>query len=423
LKLNKPKLLASALPGLLFFILAFARPGTAGAADFGLALSQEAKASGQAGAAALSYIPVLSPWVQGPLGGELSFYLSGRVGFEYAAEIAESGLRRSRWRDPVALPELDRTELTWLPSPGLYLRLGRHRYQDPSGFAASGLFDGLSAGFSAGGSRFLAGAWYTGLLYKDTADVVMTSRDRDEYEKPFSLDGTYFASRRLLAAFEWENPAPGPRSSFALAILAQFDLNMDGDWFHSQYLSARYKFQVLDGLDLEGAGAVALGQAPERLAVFFAGALGLRWSVPGALDDTLSLRGLYSSPSHNQHLTAFVPVSSLPQGQVFSPSLGGLSIIRGGYTLRLLAVLSLTAECSYFIRTDTVSFQDNREPDNLKDEGYFLGGECYAALRWMPLPDLALSAGGGAFFPGLGNAFRSGTSIRWKAVLGIIVSL
>jgi hypothetical protein len=417
---QRPVVVRGYIPFFLVFALC---AGTAGALDFGLAISQTARTSNESGETAFFYSPVLSPWVQGPVGERFSFYLSGRVGFEYTAEFGEDGGRDSGWRDPVALPELDRTELTWIVSPALYLTLGRQRYRDVSGMAASGLFDGLSANFSAWGSRFSAGAYYTGLLYKDTADIIMTTRDKEEHAKPFSLDGSYFASRRVLAAFEWENPGIGPRSSLTLGLLAQFDLNGEDDWFHSQYLSARYGFRVTGSLGLEGTAALGAGESRGNVPVFFAGALGLSWAVPGSWDDSLGLRGIYSSPSAGSRLVPFVPVSSLPQGQVFTPAIGGVSIIRGAYTLRPHRTLSLTTECSYFIRTDTESFQDNREPDKLKGEGYFLGGELYGAASWTPLPDLSLSVGGGAFFPRLGNAFEPEAEIRWKASLGLILSL
>jgi hypothetical protein len=418
LKLNKPYIKP------FFLSLILLRAISAGALDFGLALNQELKTSneasglGQSGDGAFFYTPVVSPWLSAPLGKSFSLYLSGRVGFDYTADFEGN----SAWRSPVALPELDRTELTWLASPSLYFRLGRQRFQDSTGLAAAGLFDGLSAGFSAAGSRFSLGAWYTGFLYKDTADIVMTSRDQDEYEKPFALDEGYFASRRAMVSFEWEKPDLGMRSSLALGVLGQFDLNGDDDLFHSQYLSARYGLRLSESLELQLDAALGIGEDPEWV-VFFAGGLGLNWALPGALDDHLSLRGLYSSPSQGSRLRPFIPVSSVPRGQVFGPALVGISVIRGAYTLRPRPALSLTGEASYFIRTDTVSFQDDREPEKLKGEGYFLGGECYGTALWTPLPDLALTLGGGAFFPRLGNAFTDKAEIRWKAALGLILSL
>jgi hypothetical protein len=417
LKLNKP----GVKPFLPLLLLCAA---SAGALDFGLVLNQEIKTSNessglnQGGDAAFFYAPLLSPWVSGPLGRDFSFHLSGRIGFEYAADFGG----HTAWRDPPALPELDRAELAWRVSPSLYVRLGRQRFQDPAGLAAAGSFDGLSAAFSAGGSRFSAGAWYSGLLYKDTADIIMTQRDQGDYEKPFALDEGYFASRRALVSFDWEKPDLGLRSSLALGLLGQFDLNGDDDRLHSQYLSARYGLRLPAGFDVHLNGVLGVVEIPAWRG-FFAGGLGLNWTPPGALDSSLSFGGLYSSPSAGERLSSFVPVSSLPQGQVFSPVLAGVSILRGAYTLRPLPPLSLTGECSYFIRTDTLTFQDNREPEKLLGEGYGLGMECYGTARWNPLPDLALTFGGGAFFPGLGNAFAEGAAIRWKAAAGIILSL
>jgi hypothetical protein len=410
---------------LAFLCFLFCAGLSAGALDFGLALSQELKTSNESrGSGALVYTPVLSPWVSGPLGEHFSLRLSGKVGFEHTSSFSagDDGLA---WRDPPALPELERSELTWFVSPALSFTLGRQRFADPAGLAASGLFDGLAAAFSAGGSRFSAGAYYTGLLYKDTADIIMTNRDREGYAKPYALDESYFASRRVLASFVWEKPGLGPRSSLALGLLGQFDVNKGDDRLHSQYLSARYRLRLPANTGLEAAAVFGAGEAEEagEGMLFFAGVLGGTWSPPGAWDDRLSLWGLYSSPAWGELLSAFIPVNSLSLGRVFTSFPGGLSLIKGTYTLRPRRTLGLTLEYSYFIRTDTVSFQDDRDPGKLKGEGYLLGGELYGVVSWIPLPDLAVSIGAGAFFPGLGNAFEPETDIRWEGALGIVLSL
>jgi hypothetical protein len=393
---------------------------SAGALDFGLAAGQSFKVSNEGGGSgALAYTPLLNLWASGPLGERFYLHLSGKIGFEYGKPFDGGGA----WRDPAALPELARTELDWQASPALRISLGRRYFQDPAGLAAAGLFDGLAAGFNALGSRFSGGVYYTGLLYKDTADIVMTGRDQEEYAKPLALDKSYFASRRVLVSLDWENPGLSPRSSLALGLLGQFDVNEGEDRLHSQYLSARYGRRLPFNAGLEAAAALGVKEVNGTGAVFFAGLLEGSWRPPGALDHQLSLRGLYSSPAREEGLSAFAPLNALPQGQVFSPALSGLSFIRAAYTLRPRRTLSLGAEASYFIRTDTVSFRDNLEPDKLKAEGYFLGGELYGSAAWTPLPDLVLTLGGGAFFPRLGNAFEPEAKVRWKAVLGLVVSL
>jgi hypothetical protein len=52
-----------------------------------------------------------------------------------------------------------------------------------------------------------------------------------------------------------------------------------------------------------------------------------------------------------------------------------------------------------------------------------LGGEVYGFLIWAPDPAFRLSAGGGAFFPGWGGAYRGGAAVKLKADVGLIVSL
>jgi hypothetical protein len=413
-------------PFLTLCMCCFLTAFSAGALDFGLTLNQELELSNErgdgegGGSGAFFYTPLLGPWVQGFLGESLSFSISGKAGLEYANFFGGD----SAWRDPPILPELDRSELTWLVSPALYFKLGRQTFQDPAGMAASGLFDGVSAGVSAGGSRFSGGLYYTGLLYKQRANIIMTGGDRREYGKPLSLAGDYFASRRILAAFEWENPGLSPASSLAVGILGQFDVNGEDDRLHSQYLSARYGLRLPGGPALEGTAAFGIGETGGGDGeVFFSGALGGTWMPPGAPEDQLILRFLFSSPSISGALGSFIPINSLAWGNVFTPAIGGISFLRGAYTLRPHQTVSLAMECSYFIRTDTVSFQDNHAPDTLKGEGYFLGGEWYGSALWSPLPDLTLNFGGGAFFPGLGNAFTDEADIRWKLVLGIMLLL
>jgi hypothetical protein len=269
-----------------------------------------------------------------------------------------------------------------------------------------------------------AGAWYTGLLYKDTADILITTTDKAEHKKPYALDSSYFASRRALVSFTWENPGLGPRSSLALGLLGQFDLNGGEDTLNSQYLSGRWALRFSGGFSLEAAAVLGAAEDGDgESSVFFAGALGGSWAPPGAWDDRLSLRGFYSSPSEGKSLSPFIPVNSLPQGQIFGAAPGGLSLVRAVYSLRPRRTLFLSVEYVYFIRTDTVSFQDDREPQKQKADGYFLGGEFWGTVRWTPLPDLALSLGGGAFFPGMGNVFTPDAAIRWKTALALVLSL
>jgi hypothetical protein len=385
----------------------------AAAADFGLVLSPEAEYVSDAAGEGFGFTGSLTPWFSAALGGKMGLYLSGKAAFEYEYESDE-------WAWPLVF-ELERTELNFRPIPALYLILGRQRYRDSGGMIAAGLFDGLSGSFSLGPARLSLGAFYTGFLYKETAKILMTPGDTENYSK--SLDygdpDTYFASRRILVPLDLEFSDLASRLSLALTLLGQFDVN-DAPARHTQYLATRFGVEALDSLrfNLTGIGALAEDEGEDAL-VHFAAAFGADWDLPGALTDMLTAEFRWGSGMVNDAVGSFRPVSGIPQGTVFTPGLEGLMNIRAVYTARPHRIVSLSAEGVVFWRTDEETFRDAELDGALKDR--FLGTELSGALIVAPQSALRLTAGGGAFFPG--NAFAEDADIRWKITMGIILSL
>jgi hypothetical protein len=96
-----------------------------------------------------------------------------------------------------------------------------------------------------------------------------------------------------------------------------------------------------------------------------------------------------------------------------------------GYKARFHETLSLDTGVRYFMRTDTESYGEIPEANTGEDanaESVFYGGEVYASVVWAPLDDITVMLGGGAFFPGWGNVFDSGTGPDWKITTGLILS-
>jgi hypothetical protein len=60
--------------------------------------------------------------------------------------------------------------------------------QDAIGFAASGLFEGFRLKVDLPSGSIAAGLWYTGLLHKETAEIMMTAADVEHYAEPWNLD-------------------------------------------------------------------------------------------------------------------------------------------------------------------------------------------------------------------------------------------
>jgi hypothetical protein len=389
---------------LLFITLSLAAGWTAAASDFGLVLSPAGEYVSGPDRKSFDFTGTLTPWFSASPGKTMSLYLSGKFTFEYKSE-------NEAWTEPVLI-ELDRTELSFRPVQTVYMTLGRQRFRDTGGMILSGLFDGLYSRFGLGGTRLSLGVFYTGFLYKKTAEILMTGEDRERYAAPLDYGDfdTYFASRRILAAAGFEFPDMGSRLSLALDALAQFDVNGETP-FHTQYLEANLGVDAADSLrfTLTGIGALAETEGTD-FQVNFAAALGADWDVPGALTDMLQAGLRWGSGAVSSRIGPFAPVTSPAQGTVFSAALPGLMNARLSYTALPHGSFSFSMEGAGFWRTDLETFKDAELDSGSKDR--FLGTEVSGSLVWAPQSALRLTAGGGVFFPG--GAFASSAEMRWK---------
>jgi hypothetical protein len=314
-----------------FFVMVFlclALPGMA--FDFGLVVQQTGEFNNAAGDGEtdwdLNYTGSYSPWLSAALGKTTKLYLSAKMSMEYEAE---------EWnpKDPPVLPELGRSEFSWHPVSSFYLEAGRLPFQDPADLIVAGLFDGFNGSVVLGKTRLSVGAFYTGFLYKENAKIIMTPGDLKNYAAALDYADmdTYFASRRVLVSATGEFPELTPRTTLTLNALGQFDVNqesLDGDSrLNTQYLTIRYTVMPLETLSLAGAvvGGLAEDQAGDIYA-HFAAAAEADWEVPGAPQDMAQIEFRWSSGrvKENENITAFMPITSTAQGQVFSPKPVGL---------------------------------------------------------------------------------------------------
>jgi hypothetical protein len=397
------------------FAFALALSGAAFPADFGLLVNTTAEYAPALNKKIPAFTGSLSPWVSAILGGKANLYFSGKFTFEYESQNEE-------WVWPF-LAELERTELNFRPVSTVYFTLGRQRFRDNTGMIVSGLFDGLLGNFSLGRMRLSLGAFYTGFLYKETAEILMTEEDRIAYDEPLDYAdlNSYFASRRAFVPLVLEFSDLSPRTSLSLTALAQFGFNdTESPELNTQYLELRFGLDPADVLRLSftGIGEVAEtgGSKPE---FGFAAAAGADWDIPGALPDMVSVFARWGSGAVNDIIGPFRPVSCVSQGVIFTPTLSGLLTGRISYTMRPHRVFSLSAEGAVCFRTDTETFRDS-DLDKTSIER-FLGSEFYGALVWVPQSATRVTAAGGAFFPG--NAYISDAKIRWKVNLAIDLSL
>jgi hypothetical protein len=397
------KLLLVALPLLLITAIPLF------AMDFGVLVDQTLDMEGGGAENGVSYSGTLIPWLSTPLGASgARLYLSAGLTAEYAQE------------NSTFIPELLRTELTFPMGAAMEIKAGRMRYADPLDFVASGLFDGARFSLdSTDYGTFGVGAWYTGLLYKRSAQITMTEKELASYNEALDYNNfadTYFAPARLLFALDWESPYLTQWLSLKAALIGQIDLS-DSDAFHSQYLAVKAAVPV-NSFVFEAGGCFGLAQASGQNKVSFAGELGVAWMLPTPVKDRLALTARFSSGmSGNGALSAFVPVTTEEQGHVLKAKLSGLSTICLDYTVRLHESFSLSLASSYFILSDPETYRGLPEGR----DGRLLGNEFYGGFVWSPYSDLRLNFGGGAFLPSLGNADSAGKPI-WLVELNAVIA-
>jgi hypothetical protein len=380
------------------------------AVDFGVVFNQDADISVPAfdfEKTSFDIQGALIPRFSALLGKTGDLYLSAAVNY---------------YADPLAvIPELTRADFAF--SAGLAdVRIGRMFYGDPLGIIADGLFDGARVSLVTSAGNFHAGAWYTGFLYRKRAEITMTDKElQSSYAKVDYGDfsNTYFAPPRILAALEYDHPSLAGFVGLKTSIIAQFD--SCGGGLNSQYLTAAMSFPAKSFV-FDLGGCFELIQYNGKTSPAFAGNFGITWLMPGTLEKHLTLSGRYSSGvSGDGSVCAFLPLTTVPQGEVVEAKLSALSLLSLDFTGRLAKPLSANMAFTYFIRNDLGTYR--YYPATVSSsEGYFLGAELFGRLVWTISTGLRLNLGTGAFLPMLGDA-APGADVLWRAKLNLAVSI
>jgi hypothetical protein len=377
------------------------------AKDFGFVLDQNAGYSGSDINSEFDYSGALIPWFSLPAGGKGNIYLSASVMADFKNNVIK------------IIPELLKTEFTWSFNNGEFT-FGRMRYADPLGFIASGLFDGAGVSFDLGGGTFSVGTWYTGLQYKERARITMTQAEHESYYADFNFNyfsDTYFAPRRVVSAFGWEHQGLAEIIQLKLAVINQFDLAKE-DKLNSQYAAVKLSVP-LNPFVFDIGGCLELIESSDEINLALAGTFGVSWMLPSA---KLSLSGHYSSgAAQDGSIKAFLPLSTVYQGEILKAKLSGLSVFSLDYLGRFHKTFSAGLTASCFLLNDLGTYNGYPVSTGSVD-GYFLGTELFARLSWNPVSDIQINFGGGTFMPSLGNAVKDAAALR-RVEINVILAL
>jgi len=382
-----------ALLALLFALCSFIFEHSLFAVDVGLVLDQNAVVSGTADSTAFGYNGIFIPRMTGLIGDAGDFYISGGINYKC---------------DPWSfVPELLRTDFSWRTG-SMDFTVGRMAYDDPLDYIASGLFDGARFSQYTKIGTFSAGAWYTGLLYKERAKIEMTENEHTAYKAAIDwndFSNTYYAPRRFLAAVDWEHKGLLEKAIVNLSLLSQFDLSEEK--LHSQYLVVKAIIPVETkvsnrAFSVDLGGSFELIEAKDKTRPAFAVEAAPAWRNNVHY---VSLIARYAS-GESGGVAAFLPLTTNAQGQIWKPMISGLTMLSADYTARLYETLSVGLYPSYFIL--------NGSGSNGK-----AGGEIFGAAYWSPAPEIGINLGAGASF---GNVSPN-EKASWRVALNVVLSL
>ena len=384
--------------------------------DFGLILNQSRGVTRTGRDNAFDHETALVPRFFLPLDDYRELFVSASLKAAYQDE---------QWS---VVPELLRSEFIWR-FDSTDIRVGRMLYSDPMSIAASGLFDGARVSYHTSIGTFGVGIWYTGLLYRNRANISMTACDTAALQTEFrwgDFFNTYFASRRLLWALYWEHPSFKELLHLNAAFIAQADLNGRDTAHHNQYLIVK-AVMPFGRFIFELGGALELAQLPGGSGNTFyfglAGDIGVHWLAPTQFHSMVSFNGRFTSGRSETggSRAAFTPVTTLPHGEILQAGISGLSVLSARYSARLYRTFSAAVSLSCFIRSDTETYAAY-PLDGQFSSNQFLGTELFTRFIWSPFSDISLNLGAGVFLPALGNVAPNADP-RWRAELAATAAL
>jgi len=394
----------------LFLILFFILPASMSAYDFGLLVNANGGyGNGLTEDNTFNYKAEILPRFSTLIGDSGEFILS--AGFSVGKDD-----------ESFYIPELLRTEFS-IRFGNSGIKAGRINFSDPLSLAAGGLFDGIRYYHNTGTGSFYAGVFYTGFIYKERINIVMTEDDQTAFYKPFEYGdffGTYFASKRIISSIGWEHPSIGEFLQLNTTYVGQTDLNNADTKYHSQYLIIKAGIPVKNLL-MEFGGSVEFSQTiadESKFNMAFAGDVGLFLLFPSKFNSRLLFKGTILGGRVNDTIGAFIPITAREYGYVLRTKLTGVSVLSLDYSSKLSKSFGCSLATSYFVRNDLGTYSGY--PIAANSEGYFLGPEASAQITWSPASDLQFNLGGGAFFPSLGNA-GSNEKLLWRADLTVIL--
>lgn len=314
----------------------------------------------------------------------------------------------------------------------LAYKAGRFSFRDMNGHLADLLIDGVQLSYKHRLFTISAASGFTGLIFADNSNVLMTSKDFQA-----RIDGALLASPRLMEYGEVAfHVLPGD-GTVSAAYLAQQEMRsslscLEGEGLlHTMYADLSAKGRIGSSVFYDFYAIGQIGNyfmfADNRILAILAGAAGLNLTVPLniILDPVISVKLYYSSGDAEwvnsfygleslnetkEYIYQYIPLSVRKVGYVFDGGVGNMMYGDVSAGISPFEWLNITARSLTLFRTINGSLLDPAyDPDSAS---FFIGEEVGLNLDFKIFSDLGVQLKGGLFIP---NDDLMTTGLMFKA--------
>ncbi len=370
-------------------------------------------------------------WMRGEVNPLFNFYARGGYTYRYEGE------------DHKFIPNLSdlyvygKSDLEEGKSLGY--TAGRFKFNDMTTRVVRSSADGLELKYQNRVMPVRFGIGYTGLVFNESSEVVVSPADKIEKGDEFLL-----APPRILGYAEFRYPNILGSQSMTLAVIAQQDLRADDDTYledsgtgklHSQYFELGADGQIMSGLYYSVTGVLQTGQylvpaydpVPSADYTYLGGmaSFTLDYYLESRYTTAVSLEALYSTGDKwsnrgdfqglllpgDSHLNRFTPISNSTKGFVYTPQVGNLIYGDLGVSVKPIETLQLKLSGITFFRAVDGPISDETIIEDSGDSLY-LGQEFDFVVNYRPFSDLGLALTTGIFIPN--DEIQADSDIRFR---------
>lgn len=340
-------------------------------------------------------------------------------------------------------------------------KIGRFQTHDPTTLVFNHRIDGLQFKFGYTNAELKIAAGFTGLILHPRSSITLTKADTEPWI-------SYFAPPRLLSMLQFNRYNLFTSQTISVFTLFQQDVRaqstvlQEGETVFQPNAGGKLDTQYY-GFSLYGPlhpilrysiygifnTGRTMGYLPDSesltgfsyqystIAGFMAG---IRFSLnfPQFLNSSVNISGVYTSgdSDYDTYLegnrsgkgTLFIPISSTPLGNIFSPKLGNISIIGIQYVMQPFAysknsyieeMTGLIDAFAFFRNSAGPISENGLDPAS---EEMFLGSEVDFSISYKPVSDFAIDLFTGLFFRNTGAFTDSVNAIDFTAGIKFVLS-